>query len=395
MCSHRNATTFYVRYRVGKQQKQVKAGNRLSDAQRKLTEIQSELNNGTYIERKDITFNEFVDKWLHEYGTLNWKPSTYENNVNTIECHLRPAIGRFYLRNLTKQRIQTLVSDLARKRSAKTVNNVLVLLRTILKHAVKLDYLRENPALAIDKLRVERKEMEFLTPHEIQLLIQHADEHYKTLFIMAALTGMRRGELLAAQWGDIDWNRSMICVRRNIYWFRAKGVRERNKRWKFVTPKTERSFRPVVMTPSLKQTLELHRIEAPVSKHDLIFCNADGEPLDPDNMRNRYFKTALRFAGIRDVPFHALRHSYASMLIAQGENIKFIQSQLGHASAHFTIDRYGHLFDINAEEVGKKLDAQLDNSHVNTMSTKVPQISKNSMEQQQTKKITTLAIPKH
>ena len=97
----------------------------------------------------------------------------------------------------------------------------------------------------------------------------------------------------------------------------------------------------------------------PVSPHDLVFCTRKGTPLEPENMIGQQFDPALTRAGLRHIRFHDLRHTFASLLIAQGENVKFIQGQLGHASATTTLDRYGHLFPDAERESGTKLDKQI------------------------------------
>ena len=116
----------------------------------------------------------------------------------------------------------------------KTINNTLVPLKEMFKHAVRWRYLRENPALYVEKPRVERKEMDFLKPEEIRLLLEHARPRFHPLFLCAALTGMRRGELLSLQWGDIDWHEDQIYVRRSLY-FEAHRT-ERERKWRFITP---------------------------------------------------------------------------------------------------------------------------------------------------------------
>ncbi|OGX37489.1 MAG: hypothetical protein A3D87_08735 [Omnitrophica WOR_2 bacterium RIFCSPHIGHO2_02_FULL_50_17] len=107
------------------------------------------------------------------------------------------------------------------------------------------------------------------------------------------------------------------------------------------------------MSPKLKEALEIHRITSPINESDLIFVNKEGNPLDPDNIIKREFQPALRMAGLRTIRFHDLRHTYTSLLIAQGENIKFIQSQLGHASIQTTRDRYGHILPIPTAALGR------------------------------------------
>ena len=113
------------------------------------------------------------------------------------------------------------------------------------------------------------------------------------------------------------------------------------------------------MPPSLKEALELYRLQCPVSPHDLIFCTKDGTPLDQRNFIEREFWPTLTRAGLRRIRFHDLRHTYTALLIAQGTNVKFIQSQLGHASVQTTLDRYGHLLPETQRHVGDRLDAQV------------------------------------
>jgi len=228
-----------------------------------------------------------------------------------------------------------------------------------LNHAKSLRYITFNPVEEIKPFPLEHKEMDFLIPSEISSLLKHASEPFKTLFLMAILTGMRRGEILGLQWGDIDWNSNTIFVRRSLYWLMKKESQGSEQRWRFLEPKSKRSKRAIVMSPKLKEALEIHRLKAIEGSYDLVFCNKEGSPVDPDNMVKREFNSTLRFAGLRKIRFHDLRHTYCSLLISQGENIKFIQNQLGHASIQTTIDRYGHLLPCDQYGVGSKLDSQI------------------------------------
>jgi len=121
------------------------------------------------------------------------------------------------------------------------------------------------------------------------------------------------------------------------------------------------------MSPRVKSALEQHKFDetvklaqldkkGTVNTHDLVFTNNEGNPVDPDNMIKRGFNLALESAGLRRIRWHDLRHTYATLLIDQNENIKFIQSQLGHASAQITLDRYGHVIPPDNKLVGSKLD---------------------------------------
>jgi len=116
-----------------------------------------------------------------------------------------------------------------------------------------------------------------------------------------------------------------------------------------------------LLTPKLRESLENHKKTVPLSPYDLVFCNEEGQPLDPDNIRNRHFIPTLKRAGLKKIRFHDLRHSFVSILIDQGQNIKFISNQVGHASIQTTIDRYGHLLPLETyADAANRLDMLLE-----------------------------------
>lgn len=333
---------------------------------------------------EDIIFKDYAEEWFTNYAKSRVKASTLQTYRYTIDSHLVPAFGDLRLKYLTAEKVDRFISEVLKERKPKTVNNILIQLKTMLKYAKRRGYLRDNPAMDVDNVRLEHREMDFLNPAEIRLLLKHSQEPFKTLFLTAALTGMRRGELLALQWGDIDWNTNTIFVRRSLYWKTRKGIEGECPRYEFVSPKSERSERAIIMSPALKEALEIHRLTCPVSPHDdLIFCTKVGSPIDPNNMVKREFLPTLVAGGLRRINFHSLRHSYTSMLISQGENVKFIQSQLGHASIQTTLDRYGHLLPVNQLVVGEKLDAQLFNFSEAVGRLEHAETSQNSINQQQ------------
>jgi integrase len=160
---------------------------------------------------------------------------------------------------------------------------------------------------------------------------------------------MRRGELLALRWGDVDWFSRRIWVRRNVT---AHG--------QFQEPKTRGSVRAIAMPATLATVLREHQLASPFSnEEDLIFASEKGTPLDGHNFVRRVFAPALRRARLPKIRFHDLRHTFASLLIAQGEHPKLISEQLGHASVQITLDRYGHLLPASYDSAGERLDAAL------------------------------------
>lgn len=174
-------------------------------------------------------------------------------------------------------------------------------------------------------------------------------KEWRPFLVCAATTGMRLGELLALRWGDVDWASRRLWVRRSVT--RNGTIQE---------PKTRRSVRAVAIAPTLAYELREHRMRSPFKSDDaLIFCTAKGTTLSGVNLVRREFKPALKRAGLPSIRIHDLRHSFASLLIAQGEHPKLISEQLGHASVKITMDRYGHLMDQSYGDASARLDAVL------------------------------------
>jgi integrase len=320
------------------------AGDSKRRAEKILNEKVSELNSGAYQEIKKIRFKEFSTLWLESYAKSKAKPSTFKSYEDIIDKHLKPKFGDYLLTEINTALLQKYVAMRLESVKPKTVVNEIVPIKKMFKHAVRWGYLKVDPAGYVERPRVEKEEMDILTPAEIRPFLDAVTPKYRPFFLTAILTGARRGELLGLQWRDVDWRNNQIHVRRSV-WKRQ-----------FVTPKSKTSTRRIDMSPHLATELKKHKLACPKSEFDLIFCNEEGKHLDPDSLIKRQFLPALRRAKVRQVRFHDLRHTNTALRIAEGQNIKYIQHQLGHASIQTTLDRYGHLIkEVNGEQA-KKLD---------------------------------------
>jgi integrase len=235
----------------------------------------------------------------------------------------------------------------------KSYNNLLNLLHAILswaRHPAQA-YLAHDPLLGQKRLPRSRIEREFLEPREIEAILRAAKPPDDTILRLAIYAGLRRGELFGLQWGDIDWGAGIdggrIWVRRSIY------------RGEITTPKTEHSTRFVDVPQRMLDDLMIYRETHQPMDTGFVFRSEKGTAIDPDNWYKRRFLPTLEGAGLRKVGLHAMRHTYASLLINQGEGIKYVSRQLGHASIQITADLYGHLFRETSVVAMRRLDANM------------------------------------
>ena len=323
-------------------------GPNLHEARQVLAQRMWERRQGKFrLTRQPITMTEFAAKWDEDYLVLRHqlgrlKESTLVGYRVNLRLHIVPFFRATRLSDIALPHVREFMKALlAKGLKPKTVGNVMVILKEMFKHAVQWGYVDANPAQYAERPRGEDQEMQILTPAEIHRLLRHTDDRVGTLLLCAVMTGMRRGELLGLRWEDVDFEGNRIDVRRALW------------RGKFVTPKSKRSRRSIDMTRTVKEALA--RLPSRF-RGELVFCAESGAPIDPENFTKRDWARALRRSGLRRIRFHDLRHTYASLLIAQGAHPKYIQAQLGHASIQTTLDRYGHLMPDIHEAEARKLD---------------------------------------
>ncbi len=354
----KKGSNYYAVYRDPSTHKQKwkSAGPNKKKAERMLIEIMAQVQTGGYQEIKEITFEDFVDNWL-EHKESRVKPSTYIWYRGIVTLHLKPQFGRLNLSSITTHMIEEFIAKQTTETSLSptSIGYHLRVLKTILKTAIIWGFLTKNPAEYIQKPRTIKKEMDFLTPEELKLLLENTEPEYYPLFLTAVLTGLRRGELLALKWSDINWATNQIHVRRAL----VLG--------KLDEPKSKTSIRALIVPPMLISALKKHHLSCPIGELDLVFPNKNGDIMNADNLYKRHFLPSLRRAGLRKIRFHDLRHTYSSLLISQGENIKFIQQQLGHSSIQVTLDRYGHLMPQVQKGAGERLQESVFGNSVRNL----------------------------
>jgi integrase len=312
-------------------------------------------------EKEPPLFSEIADLWLAS-KKANIRHTTHDQYKGHLENHLKPFFGTVKINEIDFESIERFKKDVIEKKkedapkkrethpmASATLRKILTTMGAVLTYAGKMHCIAYNPIKDIEKpkgngLREEQKEMVILQPEQVRMLLDNADTPKdRILFMTAILTGARQGELLGLQWGDLDWTNSQIYVRRTY------------NHGKFMEPKSKTSKRKIDLAPELVHELKKWKLACPKGELDLVFPSEVGTPWDAPHMLTRHFFPALRRAKLPKINFHSLRHSYASLLIDQGENLKYISTQLGHNSIDVTCDIYGHLLKNVNQEAASKL----------------------------------------
>ncbi len=355
----------FVNHRGQRKAKRVGVGDQGKKAAKEVArQIQARLALGQSAFQRDtagVKVEDYAETWLERIKHTR-KPSTHADYRKILDCHILPTLRGLDLKEATRERVKVLAYKCLEKGlSPKSVQNVVRCLSCLLSHAVEDGLLTVNVALKPGKFlpRVgKRRGITPFTREEVSALLKGTWEHYPRyypLLLCAVRTGMRLGELLALQWEDVDFRNRSILVQRNY------------TRGQLVTPKSG-EVRRVDMSKELTQALrDLYterQLEAAANGWQevpkWVFCNESGGIVDPDNLRHRVFYKVLAKAELRRVRFHDLRHSYASLLLQQGESPVYVKEQMGHSSIQVTVDLYGHLIPGGNRQAVDRLDERVE-----------------------------------
>lgn len=340
------------------------------DAEKKLAELLNQLNNGVFIKPNKTTLTEYLKLWLQNYAWTNLSPKTAEGYEHIIHRHIIPSLGKIIMTQLKPEHLQNYYYEKLNKGrcdskgglSPKTVRHHHVTLHNALQTAVKWGLILNNPADAATAPRIQRQEIQTWNEDEINKFLNSIkDSEYHPIFYLALFTGMRRSELLALRWSDIDFNYSQIYVSRSLHHLRNGNIVIRQ-------PKTSSSNRTIALSQSALTMLEDHRNKQegfhllagePLSEDSLVFCHIDGSPLLPDTITHAWIKLVRR-SGLKNIRLHDARHSHASLMLKLGIHPKIVQERLGHSSIQVTLDTYSHVAPGLQEAAAKRFDEMLN-----------------------------------
>ncbi len=330
-----------------------------ADAQRRLRELLTTMDKGTYTPPSHLTLAQLLKQWLEGYCMTNCSLRTQDFYEYIVGIHLIPALGHIKLDSLKAQVIQAYYGSACQKLSNRTVLHIHRVLSQSLKWAVKQGYIGRNPTESADPPVPRYRTMTTLSQDEVSLLLARAQNNYYYPVIYTAIsTGLRRNEILGLRWRDIDLIMTSLSVSQVIY--KGRG------RVEFKEPKTEHSRRRVSMTPKLTCYLREYRSSQEqlfmeqgrtLSLDDLVFCHPNGKPLDPSTVTHNFHKIT-RDIGLK-VRFHDLRHSCASLMLREGVHPKIVSEMLGHSTVAITLDVYSHVTPGLQEAAARSLNEVL------------------------------------
>jgi integrase len=309
-------------------------------------------------EEKAPTFAEYATMWITVTVPATCKSSTLIDYKSILDNHVLPAFGKLSVTEINRLMVKNFLQEKSKDGLAQsTVSHMKSVISGTLNLAVDDDAIVNNPALMLGKIQKTkslRETCDFLTREELTRLLSVFDEHYPRHYPLAltlARTGIRFGEALALQWGDIDFSGRFIKIQRTF------------SRGKVDTPKSGKS-RDVDMSMQLKQVLEALRRRRKIETTEKgcprlpewVFVGETGNHVDGDNWRKRIFDKSLEKAGLRKIRIHDLRHTFASLLIQAGESLAYVRDQMGHHSIKVTVDIYGHLAPGGNKDAVDRLD---------------------------------------
>ncbi|MCL2084664.1 MAG: site-specific integrase [Oscillospiraceae bacterium] len=349
---------------TGKQIQRSVYGATQAEVRKKLQQAAVDIDNGVYIEPSKLTVSQWLDIWTAEYlGSV--KPRTMDSYKTTCKTHLKPELGAVKLKSLPAHTIQTLYNKLhkgtADKKglSAKTIQNLHGVLHKALQQAVKLGYLRFNPADAIELPRVVKKEIAPFDDEQISAFLSAIKGHkWEALFLTTIFTGIRQGEVLGLTWSCVDFELGTILIDRQLQRNRTSSVYE------LVSTKNSKSRRlspaPFVMA-ALREQRRLQAATRDLAcdlwqDSGLVFTNEFGRYLTAKSVYGEY-KRIVTLIDLPSARFHDLRHSYAVSALKSGDDVKTVQEALGHHTAAFTLDVYGHVTNRMKQESAARMEA--------------------------------------
>jgi integrase len=314
-----------------------------------------DLNRGSFVPPHKLTLGEWLETWLREYKAPSLRPVSYDSYETLVRHHIRPALGHMPIKTLRPDHVQRFYND---KRdeglSPRSIKYIHTVLHAALKEALKNQLVARNVSEATTLPAAKTRKMQPLTLEQVNQFLAaiKEDRLFPALFLELG-TGLRRGEILALRWRDLDLDTGVLHVRQTLVRVRNRETTDgaRKTRLLIQEPKTDHSGRTIPVPEDIVETLKHHKAQQAQEKfllgqayndQGLVFCQANGMLRDPRNF-TRHFERLLMQAGLPHIRFHDGRHTFATLMLELGESPKTVQTMLGHTKISTTLDIYSHV----------------------------------------------------
>ena len=344
---------------TGKQIQRSITGKTQKEVAQKLKAATAAIDAGTYTAPSRMTVGQWLDIWTSEYlGAV--KPRTVDLYKGVVKTRIKPGLGSVKLETLTPHTVQSYYNGLSKDGLApKTVKNIHGILHKALQQAESNGYIKTNPADSCILPRAIRKELKPLDEDMITTFLKAIQGHqFGNLFTVTLFTGMREGEALGLLWDCVDLTKGTITVDKQLQLIRGSGGQ-----YQMVPTKNSKS-RSITLAASVvkvlrdvrRQQLENRLRYGPLWEDSgFVFTDELGHHLSASSVY-KSFKKVMEQIGSPETRFHDLRHSYAVAAIKSGDDIKTVQENLGHATAAFTLDIYGHVTEKMKQESANRME---------------------------------------
>ncbi len=350
------------------------------EAEIELAKFVADVQNGMVIEGKSLKFSEFTEIWKRDYGSKELAPSTYKRYCRMLETRLLPYFGHFYVNKIKPTDIMQFYdllskdTQLIRKKdnggnktlkplSGKTILEHHRLLRAMLHKAVYWQVIVSNPAERVQPPKAKKPKRKYYDDDQCKILLENLEQldeeqiKYKTAIILTVFTGVRLGELMGLEWNDIDFRNGIVSINRSSQYLADTGVFTK-------VPKTESSIREVAIPDFVISLLEEYKLWYEEQKSlygelwinsNRLFVQADGKPMHPSTI-SKWFVKFIGQIGLPVINFHGLRHTNATLLIAQNIDVAVVAARLGHAQITTTFNFYVHPIIAHNKKAGFALE---------------------------------------
>lgn len=289
------------------------------------------------------TFAEVAEDYLAERASLKY--STLRGYREVLKNYLLPAFGKMEVSDITEEDVARFQAEVSKTVSAVRTNNIMGLLRYIMKVCLRRKLIAENPTVGVRQLTEKQPDIDPLSKEELELALSKIVPHYRPLFTCLAWTGARPNELFALRWKDVDFKRSEIRINKG----RVRGTED--------LPKTASSSRIIPMLSVVREALERTKQSGTANLDGYVFTTKSGQPIDKH--LDHVWRTALKKAGLRHRPSYQLRHTFASLCLESGVTPGWLANVLGHSTLQTTFKHYARFIKDSSRENESRLETML------------------------------------